>query len=201
MNWIDIVGFFTKIVLIFLMGLSLWSVSIIVDRRRVFRAMDDAQLDAQFRRFLEQGDLSGLKKLLKAGGLRSRALELFLSSTNPVQIEHLARAFVLESKNSLDQGLTTLATLGANAPFIGLFGTVLGIIQAFGALSNNPDGNMNLVMFLIAEALISTAVGLVVAIPAVVFFNRLQRQLRACLNDCESLKERYLSWLTIAAKS
>ncbi len=75
--------------------------------------------------------------------------------------------------------LAFLATLGNNAPFIGLFGTVLGIIQAFGDLARNPSAaGASSVMSGISEALIATAVGLLVALPAVVAYNIFQRALR-----------------------
>jgi hypothetical protein len=68
--------------------------------------------------------------------------------------------------------LGTLGTLGNNAPFIGLFGTELGIMKAFADLSRNQLGGVAAVMSGISEALVATAVGLMVAIPAVIAFNR-----------------------------
>jgi biopolymer transport protein ExbB/biopolymer transport protein TolQ len=77
----------------------------------------------------------------------------------------------------MERGTTMLGTLGNNAPFIGLFGTVIGVIIAFQNLSSN-QGNaaMGSVMAGIAEALVATAVGLFVAIPAVVAFNVIQKR-------------------------
>ncbi|HEY5089053.1 MAG TPA: MotA/TolQ/ExbB proton channel family protein, partial [Polyangia bacterium] len=72
--------------------------------------------------------------------------------------------------------LAFLATLGNNAPFIGLFGTVLGIVTAFRELGNNSMGAMGNVMGGIAEALIATAVGILVALPAVIFYNVYQKK-------------------------
>lgn len=78
----------------------------------------------------------------------------------------------------LDKGLGILSTLGAVSPFIGLFGTVLGIIKAFEALSLSQSEGYFSVMSGIAEALITTAAGLVVAIPAVMFYNYFRRRLK-----------------------
>jgi biopolymer transport protein ExbB len=78
----------------------------------------------------------------------------------------------------LEKGLGILATLGAISPFIGLFGTVIGIIKSFEALAINESSNYLNVMSGIAEALISTAAGLLVAIPAVMFYNYFSKQLK-----------------------
>jgi biopolymer transport protein ExbB len=78
----------------------------------------------------------------------------------------------------LERNLSFLATLGSNAPFIGLFGTVLGIIKAFHDLSHSMGGGPSVVMAGISEALVATAVGLMVAIPAVVGFNFFNRRVR-----------------------
>ena len=77
--------------------------------------------------------------------------------------------------------LGVLGTLGNNAPFIGLFGTVLGIIKAFADLSRNQGGGASAVMAGISEALVATAVGLMVAIPAVIAFNFFQGKVRKTL--------------------
>jgi biopolymer transport protein ExbB len=78
----------------------------------------------------------------------------------------------------LERGLAYLATLGSNAPFVGLFGTVLGIIKAFHDLAGSQAGGPSVVMAGISEALVATAVGLLVAIPAVVAYNAFSRRVR-----------------------
>ena len=81
----------------------------------------------------------------------------------------------------LERGLVMLATLGAVSPFIGLFGTVVGIIRAFSALSVNEASSYTNVMSGIAEALVSTAAGILVAIPAVMFYNYFIKQIKLAL--------------------
>lgn len=78
----------------------------------------------------------------------------------------------------LEKGLGVLATLGSIAPFIGLFGTVVGIIKSFAALSINDTSNYTKVMAGISEALIATAAGLFVAVPAVLFYNYFMKKLK-----------------------
>lgn len=96
-----------------------------------------------------------------------------------------------EEKIRLERNLSFLGTLGANAPFIGLFGTVLGIIQAFNELSRSgisPGGQQSAsVMAGISEALVATAVGLLVAIPAVVAYNIFQRRVKRTLAQADGL--------------
>ena len=95
---------------------------------------------------------------------------------------------------ALERALSFLATIGNNAPFIGLFGTVLGIMKAFNDLSVADAASNKAVMSGIAEALVSTAVGLVVAIPAVMAFNYFQKQVKKVLLSVESVKELCISY-------
>jgi len=83
---------------------------------------------------------------------------------------------VRSRRKRFEAGLLFLGTLGNNAPFIGLFGTVLGIVTAFRELGTAQMGAMGNVMSGIAEALISTAVGILVALPAVIFYNVFQKK-------------------------
>ena len=98
-------------------------------------------------------------------------------------MQEAMHAFLLRKRKYLDRGLVVLSTLGNNAPFIGLLGTVLGIIKAFHDLGSNPAGGATVVMAGISEALVATAVGLLVAIPAVIAFNYFQRQIKVLTTD------------------
>ncbi len=104
-------------------------------------------------------------------------------------IEKAMSAFYTRQRIVFDRGLTFLNTVGNNAPFIGLFGTVLGIIQAFHDLSLNPAGGPTVVMAGISEALVATAVGLFVAIPAVMANNTFQRMIKEKLTNMEAAQD------------
>jgi biopolymer transport protein ExbB len=91
--------------------------------------------------------------------------------------------------------LTVLGTIGSIAPFVGLFGTVVGIIHAFRAISENAGGGPGVVANGIAEALITTAFGLFVAIPAVVGYNLYVRKIEQISEDMELASEEVLDWL------
>jgi biopolymer transport protein ExbB len=108
-------------------------------------------------------------------------------------------------RRGLERWLAYLGTLGNNAPFIGLFGTVIGVIGAFEQLGQGAGGAAGaapaasrLVMASIAEALVATAMGLLVALPAVVAFNYFQRRLASLLSATEVLSNLVLAYLAQA---
>ena len=91
--------------------------------------------------------------------------------------------------------LSLLGTIGAVAPFVGLFGTVIGIIRAFQALAVNQSGGPGVVAGGIAEALITTAAGLFVAVPAVAAFNLFSRRIRVMRAELDAAGSETLGWL------
>lgn len=104
-------------------------------------------------------------------------------------LEEFFNTFVLNEKPELEKFLGFLATVGSNAPYIGLFGTVLGIMKAFNDLSVASEAGQQTVMAGISVALVATAAGLFVAIPAVVFFNYYSKQVREIFQNLESVRE------------
>jgi biopolymer transport protein TolQ len=97
---------------------------------------------------------------------------------NPIALERAAQTAASEALTAMESRMTWLATIAAIAPFIGLFGTVMGIIDAFHGLGTAGAATLRAVAPGISEALITTAAGLVVAIPAVVGYNQLTARLR-----------------------
>ena len=178
--------------LLVLVLLSIASVAIILDRRKFLKNRESPSTLAQLKAELRTG-----KKIEAAtdGALVFRYLHLLSASLRDApseSIDRATRSFLTEERQELEKGLTFLATVGSNAPFIGLFGTVLGIIQAFGELSSKQTGSTS-VMGAISEALVATAVGLLVAIPAVVAFNTFQRKVREILVPCEILRDEFIA--------
>lgn len=90
-------------------------------------------------------------------------------------------------RQKLERGVAFLGTIGSNAPFIGLLGTVLGIVKAFNDLGKNVGGGAEAVMGGISEALVATAVGLLVAIPAVMAYNLFQKQIKQRMSTLTAL--------------
>jgi biopolymer transport protein TolQ len=111
-------------------------------------------------------------------------------------IENVQRAMQrarLQEMTRLERGLTFLATTSSTAPFIGLFGTVWGIMTAFMGLSSTTSSSIQAVAPGIAEALIATAVGLAAAIPAVVMYNRFARQMRLLVAEMDTFGAEFLN--------
>jgi biopolymer transport protein ExbB/TolQ len=170
----------SQAVLYVLLGLSVLSIGVIIERWWYFRRRRD-NMDAladQLRRALAKGDLASARKALSGSrsveaAIVGEALDWYDQGPDAVE-QMLAKATRLRRK-SFEGGLLFLGTLGNNAPFIGLFGTVLGIVTAFRELGNNSMGAMGNVMSGIAEALIATAIGILVALPAVIFYNIFQK--------------------------
>lgn len=187
-----------RLILVLLVGLSIWSVAIMVDRKKYFDAFDREGSGGwleQALTLLRGSKNQELKALLGSEeGIRATTLKLALDipPSESDRIEKIVKSYLSSQRVSMERGLTVLATLGSNAPFIGLLGTVLGIINAFGALAESQN-NTNAVMAGISEALVATAVGLFVAIPAVIAYNIFARKMRLVLSDCESLRDLYLS--------
>jgi biopolymer transport protein ExbB len=124
--------------------------------------------------FLEQGQVEDARHLLSRGrGMEERVISDGLSAWHRGRhaVELIMKSSLERERQRFERSLGFIGTLGNNAPFIGLFGTVIGIVVSFQDLAANPKGGMAVVGPGIAEALVATAVGLLVAIPAVVAFN------------------------------
>ena len=181
------VGLFGGAVMVCLAMLSLISVGVIVDKYKNFaKAWRRSQnFKPELKRFLHGGDIQQLIEasqlhkdsyvaqvvsagileydgVRRSGGDSAASLELVTSALRDSMSETLI---------DLKRGLGFLATIGSTAPFIGLFGTVVGIINAFRSIAATGSGGMSVVSGGIAEALVSTALGIFVAIPAVMAFN------------------------------
>jgi biopolymer transport protein ExbB len=195
-NWILVMHWLTRIVFLILMLLSIWSISLILESTKSLKITEKMLGIDEASQFIRTKNWDALRSwTLKQDGIHVGTLRAALEthSKNASQIDRAVRSYLTLEKIELEKGLTPLATLGSNAPFIGLFGTVLGIIQAFGALGSSVQGNTSSIMIGISEALIATAIGLFVAIPAVVAYNYLSRKLKLIILRCESLRDLYLS--------
>jgi biopolymer transport protein ExbB/TolQ len=180
-------------VLYLLIGLSIISIAVMAERFWFFRKNTDRdkELGDELVRFLEKDDVAGARKKLKAlgsiaAGVIAATLEAIDDGT--LAVRSLVDSELAKRRKEMERGLNFLGTLGSNAPFIGLFGTVIGVIEAFHYLgSGNDDEAMMNVMAGIAEALVATGVGLFVAIPAVVAYNLLQAKVATVENAVEAV--------------
>ena len=191
-------------VLWLLVVLSVISVYVMLERFLFFRQIAGA--DGALRRKLlttlaDRDNVAAAKMVAGSPGSGARIVVEMLAneSRGPAAIEAALNATRSEEKLRLERNLAFLGTLGANAPFIGLFGTVLGIIRAFKDLADaglKAGGESSTaVMAGISEALVATAVGLLVAIPAVVAYNLFQRRVKRTMGEAEALAQSALGLL------
>lgn len=148
--------------------------------------------------FFRSGDRARFgQQLQELGGFEARVLQagLEVAERGPDAAEDAMSAVATAERLKMERGLPILATVGSNAPFLGLFGTVLGIIKALRDLSMESAGANDAVIAGISEALVATAVGLLVAIPAVVLFNLLSRWVKGRLGRAESLSRQVIALL------
>jgi len=199
-----------KLVLLTLAIFSVVSWAIIIQKWRSLGAVEAE--DDEFLETFHEGSMGSAQNLARE--LRSSSLAvIFLSVTaeaqrlakqagqsvrghrirlNPLQVRLLMRHtswVVADERNRLSHGLPFLATTGSTAPFIGLFGTVVGIINSFENIGVTGSASLATVAPGIAEALIATAFGLLAAIPATIFYNHFVSQLHRISNSTEQFQE------------
>jgi biopolymer transport protein ExbB len=194
------VGLGTGWILVLMLFLSIVSLAIMLERAWLYWSLRD-NIDDLMRdlgRLLRAGDLAGARRRLE----ESRSAEAAVVVAGIVEAdrgvesaqEAMEGASALQ-RLKLEKRLAFLGTLGNNAPFIGLLGTVIGIVAAFDELSKvklaASTGSSQLapeaVMGRISEALVATAIGILIAIPAVAAFNAFQRVVRGTLGNTEAL--------------
>ncbi|NBD13066.1 MULTISPECIES: MotA/TolQ/ExbB proton channel family protein [Corallococcus] len=175
-----------------LVVLSVLSIAVMLERAVYFarNRLPDSELLAVR---LARGELEAVRvAAARHRGMEAAVIREALASAaqGADTVEQVIASTVARERPQYERFLSFLGTLGNNAPFIGLFGTVLGIIKAFndlGSLTAKGGAMQQTVMAGISEALVATAVGLAVAIPAVVAFNVFNRQLKTLTSRTQAL--------------
>ena len=186
-------------ILYLLLLLSVFSFAVAVERLVYFvrRSADVESMSERLSVLLAAGDLEAVQRFLAAkrthvGTILSQGVAALDRGASAM--EEVLRGATQVERLKMERGLAFLGTLGNNAPFIGLFGTVLGIIRSFRDLSSNTIQGSSAVMAGIADALVATAVGLLVALPAVAIFNAFQRAIRTQLATADALSRVLLAF-------
>lgn len=187
-----------------LVALSVISFAIIFERWRGLRNQE--RLGAKLwkdhvDKWMSSGKSNEVQTQLKAVSsaypcLEGKLLEVISSQEGKgrEEMELVAQSLLSREKLNLEKNLSFLGTVGSNAPFIGLFGTVLGIIKAFHDLGGNMESaGAQTISSGISEALVATAIGLLVAIPAVIGYNYFQRKIKTILGRADSLSTYLMS--------
>ncbi len=183
-----------------LIALSVCSVAIFFERLAFF-LMNRLRGVEVLERRLAQGDEAFARQAVEGRrGIEAAVVReaINASARGPEAVQEVIDGTIARERLRYDAWLSFLGTLGNNAPFIGLFGTVLGIIRAFHDLANAPagaQGSASVVMSGISGALVATAVGLAVAIPAVAAFNLFQRWLKRLSTSAAALGHAWQSHL------
>lgn len=204
MNLVDwlkhiMVGFGAAWVMWLMLGLSVISVAIILERAWFFWSLRDdlVRLQRDLRSSLDESVDAAKRRMSSSPSAEAAVVLAGLEEAGrgPHAAEEAMGGAAALQRMKLEKRLAYLGTLGNNAPFIGLFGTVIGVVQAFDALGRAKQqmaqGAQGIapqeVMSSIAEALVATAVGLAVAIPAVAAFNFFQRLIKSTLANTDAL--------------
>ena len=199
-----------KIVMLMLIVASFWSWSIIVIKLMTYRkaraeaaAFDQAfwsgePLDTLFQT-VGPAPSNSAEKIFAAGMMeweRSHREDGGLIAGATSRIDRSMDVAINKEADYLRSGLTVLATVGSSTPFIGLFGTVIGIMNAFVEIAEQQNTNLAVVAPGIAEALLATGLGLLAAIPAVIFYNKLSADADRILHGYESFADEFATILS-----
>ena len=191
-----------KTVIILLIACSIYSWAIIIDKVKLFKKINilSEEFEEKFWRSKsaetfynnlpsnEEDPMTSLFKESMQGLLKSK------SKTNLVEkMGGILEVGIEKQMSKIEKGFTFLATVGSTAPFIGLFGTVWGIMNSFQSIAISRNTSLAIVAPGIAEALFATALGLLAAIPAVVAYNRFNNDSRKYSQKLESFSKRFLS--------
>jgi len=183
-----------------LVGLSVLVIAIAIERAIVlfWRHEDVDVLRDNLARALGRGDVVAARgHALASTSFEARVLAagLLASTRGPEAVKEKLASEAQLARLAMERGLAVIGTVGSNAPFVGLLGTVIGIIRAFHALDASGGQVSTALMAEIGEALSATAIGLFVALPAVVLFNFFQRAIATRIARSEALGRDLLSFL------
>lgn len=203
-------SFTVKLVMLMLTAASIWSWSIIVQKMITFRQArrQAARFDQAFWSgepldglFDQLGpEPSGSSERIFAAGMaewrRSHRSDGGLIPGAQARIDRSMDVAIAKESETLQSGLSVLATVGSTAPFVGLFGTVWGIMTAFIEIAEQQSTNLAVVAPGIAEALLATGLGLLAAIPAVIFYNKLSADSDRILGGYEAFADEFATILS-----
>ena len=202
--------FTVKLVMLLLIAASFWSWAVIIQKHITYR-LARREADGFDRKFWSGEPLDGLfdeigaqpdgssEKIFAAGMIewqRSHRNDGGLIAGAQSRIDRSMDVAINKEAEVLHKGLPVLATIGSTAPFVGLFGTVWGIMNAFVEIAEQQNTNLAVVAPGIAEALLATGLGLLAAIPAVIFYNKLSADSDRILGSYEAFADEFATILS-----
>ncbi len=177
---------------------SVVALAIVIERAVLFWSSRDnpTRLRREIRALLAVRDVAGARRRLDSSpSFEATIARAGLDAEGAASAEERILAEREVARLKLERHLGFLGTLGSNAPFVGLLGTVIGIVRAFHRLSETSGQVSAGLMAEIGEALVATAVGILVALPAVAFFNLFHRAIKARLGQSDALGHEVLAYL------
>jgi|TARA_B110000444_G_scaffold211022_1_gene206646 biopolymer transport protein TolQ len=194
--------FIVKSVIIILIACSIYSWAVIIDKIKLFKKINISSEEFE-ERFWRSKSAETFYNALPANvddpmaSLFKESMQGLLKSKSKINLVEkmsgILEVGIEKQMSKIEKGFTFLATVGSTAPFIGLFGTVWGIMNSFQSIAISRNTSLAIVAPGIAEALFATALGLLAAIPAVVAYNRFNNDSRKYSQKLESFSKRFLS--------
>ena len=194
--------FIVKSVILMLIGCSIYSWAIIIEKFRLFKKinLESEEFEQKFWKskaaetFYNSlpSDLENPMALLFKDSMQILLKAKNKSNLNE-KMSNMLEVNIEKQMVTIEKGFTFLATVGSTAPFIGLFGTVWGIMNSFQSIAISRNTSLAIVAPGIAEALFATALGLLAAIPAVVAYNKFNNDSKKYLQKLENFSKRFLS--------
>jgi biopolymer transport protein ExbB len=180
--------------------LSIIGVAIIFERIYYFFVSreDVRKLQEDLRLHLAKNDIAGAReRLSQSRSFQARIVYSGIEAVDggPDAVEERLQGEAAIARTQMERNLGFLGTVGNNAPFVGLLGTVIGVIKAFHVLDESAGKVTSGLMTEVGEALVATAIGILVALPAVAFFNYFQRLIRYRLTWADALGRELLAYL------
>ena len=194
--------FVVKSVILMLIGCSIYSWAIIIEKFRLFKKinLESELFEGKFWKSKSaetfynslSDNLENPTALLFKDSMKTLLKTKNKSNLNE-RMSSMLEVNIEKQMSKIDKGFTFLATVGSTAPFIGLFGTVWGIMNSFQSIAISRNTSLAIVAPGIAEALFATALGLLAAIPAVVAYNKFNNDSKRYTQKLENFSKRFLS--------
>jgi len=194
--------FIVKSVILMLIGCSIYSWAIIIEKFRLFKKinLESEEFEEKFWKSKSAetfynslpANLENPMALLFKDSMQTLLKAKNKSNLNE-RMSSMLEVNIEKQMSKIDKGFTFLATVGSTAPFIGLFGTVWGIMNSFQSIAVSRNTSLAIVAPGIAEALFATALGLLAAIPAVVAYNKFNNDSKKFIQKLENFSKRFLS--------
>jgi biopolymer transport protein TolQ len=191
-----------KSVIVILIVCSIYSWAVIIDKYRLFKRINKSSEEFE-EKFWNSKSAETFYNSLPAkvddpmAEVFQDAMESLLKKKSKTNLSEKMTTFlevgIEKQMNKIDKGFTFLATVGSTAPFIGLFGTVWGIMNSFQSIAISRNTSLAIVAPGIAEALFATALGLLAAIPAVVAYNKFNTDSKKYSQKLENFSKRFLT--------